>query len=385
VFPFFVLAGLFLVGRFTLFVGTGDFTEFPGGGRLPALLTAVTGLATYLRLIVLPANLHVIYDFPVAAAMSAHVAGSLAIVAVVLAAGAWLAARRHVLAVSVGWFFVVLLPVINVVIPFWILVSERYLYLVLPGVSLAVAWFAGRLIDKRSNGVRIGVSALLLLIPVALAVATVHQARTWESSQSLWTDNVAKAPGALDARYNLGVSFAKRGESDAAIAQFKAAVDAHPDAANPRLRLAAIYRERQEYAEAVRWASSVLEAEPDSREALLTLGYVHVDQGQWREAREWFEKLTVAHPEYGEGHAALAAVDLMLGDRMRAFRTAHRALRVDEHNASAYQVLGHLSALVGEPKMAASYYADMYRYAKEPAIEDAAIGYLRQLRNAEAP
>ena len=382
IFPFFVLAVLFLVGRFAVWVGTGDFSQFPGGSRYLAVLTAARVYLTYARLLLVPVNQHVVYDFPVAATFwNAWTAGATLFVLALAVFGAAAAWRGRIEGLAALWFLVVLLPVSNVVIPFWILISERYLYLILPAYGLLAGAVVQRVLAAR-QGLRCVLAVALAAAVLAYGAAGVARAAVWRTSHDLWTDNVAKAPRALDARYNLAIDYLRRGQAGEARKQFEAAARDHPEAAKPWILLATMDRKAGRTDAALGSVDHALRLDPASAQAQVEKGYAFVERGDFGQAAAWFARAAENEPRDATALSSLAAALHSGGRYVDALAAARRALAVDPGNARALEVLAHVAVVAGERAEAVHLYAEVYRHADDPALADAALANIRNLRRA---
>jgi hypothetical protein len=277
------LAGYLVVRLSVLGVWTGEAAQaglrsLGTGGRL---LAALAVWPHYLRLLVAPAELSMDYQpgvlVPSTGVDAAVVAGALILLAVVAGAVA-LARGRPVLALALGWFFVAVLPVSNLVVRADVMLAERTLYL--PSVGLAIG-VAGLVPILRAAGepraLRLG-GAVGLAVLLALAGRTVTRNPTWtdtptairtlamehpESYRALrvwgrlkeqqgdlaaatraWEEAAALVPDDYTVNVEAGVFFGRTGRPDRAEAFFRRAVALDP-------RYPAVYR---------RWGEHLLRA-----------------------------------------------------------------------------------------------------------------------------
>lgn len=219
-------------------------------GFLQGFLTAVGVLGRYLGLLVLPATLSCDYSYnqiPLFGEgahwwQAFYVWLSLAVVAGLL----WTAVRhrrRHVLyAWGVLFFFLMLLPVSNLVVPIGSIMAERFLYLPSIGFCLVAALAlvpAGRALARaalpESRWRGLAGLAVPVLAVTALAVRTQIRNADWHSELTLWKSAVAAAPDSFKTHkgYANALWDAGHDESavDAAIAQARlglAVLDAKP-------------------------------------------------------------------------------------------------------------------------------------------------------------
>ncbi|MGE4133127.1 MAG: hypothetical protein AB7F86_15905 [Bdellovibrionales bacterium] len=115
--------------------------------------------------------------------------------------------------------------------------ADRYMYVPLAGVALALGHFAGRS--------RI---ALFAICPVLLAwaIADFNRAAVWKDNLSFFSDMIEKNPQSFPGHTTIGVVFFQKGQPDKAIEHFKIAHAIRPDMVSPVSNLAAMYWETRQ-------------------------------------------------------------------------------------------------------------------------------------------
>ncbi|MBL7223562.1 MAG: hypothetical protein ISS72_06905 [Candidatus Brocadiae bacterium] len=164
--------------------------------------------ATYWRLLFLPVHLSTPHARPpVSWADEFGVAvASLAAFVAVLALVWWSAPLRRTAVLWLGWWFLLLLPV-SQIIPLSMLVAERYLYMPIVGACAFGAALLGDLAKARRRLVVACAVAVLAL----MAVTTHARNRVWANSREFWHDGVAKWPGAPVPRIGLAAVYIENG------------------------------------------------------------------------------------------------------------------------------------------------------------------------------
>lgn len=216
----------------------------PGeGGLLGSVLLAAKISLLYLRNVVWPADLHLLYA--PALPSPAEPAAWLAPVAMVAIAALALRSARAFPLVPLGGaaFFLLLLPTLGLV-PFRLLMADRYAYLPIVGLALAAgSLIAGaRVADARraevggsdaardrgfaANRVRWAI-ALALLLPLALLAR--REVPAWRDSEALWKREIARGPRHAEAWANLGEHYLTRGRAAEAADALAQAAERRPD------------------------------------------------------------------------------------------------------------------------------------------------------------
>ena len=202
----------------------------------PALSSSIATLplilAKYGRLLFLPVHLATPHgDGTLAWSQAARIALLAASVVAVVVLAWWAAPRRALAVLCLGWWFVMLLPVSNLV-PLSVLVAERYLYLPLVGACALGADVVGSLMAGRRRLV-VGCAALTVVL---LAAASMSRNRAWEDGRIFWHDGISKWPDIPVTRIGLAAEYLDMGEFEGAWAQYMMiaraggrAASTHPD------------------------------------------------------------------------------------------------------------------------------------------------------------
>lgn len=248
--------------------GAGNVADSLPLGQRAA--NAVVAYAVYLRKMVWPTDLAVYYPHPGPHIPEWQVAACAALLAGVTVLA--IALRHRMPQVFVGWvwYLVTLIPVIGLVQVGDQAMADRYTYLPMIGLLIAVVWSLPELTGA-TRGAVAAVPALIVL--VLLTAQTRHDIAYWRNDETLFRhalqtteDNwaaeygLARAlgarkdyagaeiharrslelnPGNLDARVALGVALLRQGKADAAVTELESVVTADPRNTLGRLDLSA--------------------------------------------------------------------------------------------------------------------------------------------------
>ncbi len=168
-----------------------------------------------------PTDLTVSYD-PILPPSIWHVEvwlGALAIIAFLILT--WLARRRKRLLLGMLWFGVALLPV-SQIMPHHVHRADRFLYLPLIGVSIAIAALLARAGEStRRSGLRKGIIAVCAIGGLVTVVAAVDQVAVWQTNLSLWRHAVEVASRNRIAHRLLADELAEAGQFEEAFRQYR--------------------------------------------------------------------------------------------------------------------------------------------------------------------
>jgi hypothetical protein len=189
------------------------------GDALPLdvrLANASLSIAAYLRDALWPSGLAAFYPHP----MSTQGVLEVVLSAVAVAAiGAAVVAKRHVFPEgSMGWWWYVgtLLPVAGLIQVGSQAYADRYAYVPLIGIFIAVVWSAARLTEARPVVVRRAVAFAGVAWIATLSVATRTQLPYWHDSISLFQRAIDVVPDNALAHNNLGMLDSETARPEAA-------------------------------------------------------------------------------------------------------------------------------------------------------------------------
>ena len=201
------------------------------------LANAVVAYLAYLRSVVWPRGLAVFYPYPSAIPVARVVLGL-----TVLATISWLAWRtrrtRPYVVVGWCWFLGTLLPVIGLLQVGAQARADRYMYVPLVGLAIAVAWFL-RDLAVRHRGSRVVIGAAAVAACMAFAGTSSAQVHVWQSTATLFRHAIAATRDNYVAYNALGTALADQGQTTEAIRAYTTSLQIHPDYAEAHGNLAA--------------------------------------------------------------------------------------------------------------------------------------------------
>ncbi len=358
--------------------GVRSLETYPWGVRAA---NALISYLSYLGKTVWPAGLAFFYPHPQRLPPAWLTAGALLALAGLTVAA--LASARRIPALAVGWLWYIgtLVPVIGLIQVGAQAMADRYTYLPLIGLFVAVAWglaeMAGKGRARRLAAVLAAGSALAVLAAASsvqigywrddttllrrtlkvtrdnwvadyiLGAVLVRQGRLDEGIAA-YREAVRIKPGYADARNSLGTALLRQGDPAAALLQIEEARRLNPgepllsynlgvaaDAAGDPTMAEAAYRD-------------ALALRPDYPEARNNLGAVLVARGRYEEALGQFSEVLRIRPDFEKAHVNAAGVLQRLGRTGEAIAHYREALRLKPDYAAARR--GLESALGEQPR-----------------------------------
>ncbi len=192
------------------------------------LTNAATSAVAYLRQTLLPTGLAAFYPHPEGALPGSAVLFAAATLVALTMLALALSRRQPWLAAGWLWFGVALLPVAGLIQAGEQGRADRYTYLPLVGVFVAVAWGL-RLAARRAPRWRPAVVALAAAAVLALLPLTRRQVAVWRNDETLFTQMLAVTRDNWIAHNGLGIALGKAGRYAEAETHFREAVRIRPD------------------------------------------------------------------------------------------------------------------------------------------------------------
>jgi len=318
-------------------------TEYYGGGLDMTILTMARVITHYLKLLLFPATLSADYSynaFPVTESWADPQAWLALLVLALLAWGlARLVSTYQVAAFGGLWFFIMLLPVAQL-IPHHELMAEHYLYLPSLGLFLAAGAVAGALPEKGRLAVAgFGVCLLALIL---LGARTVVRNQDWRDDLTLWTKTVQTAPQAARARDNLGRAYIRRGLDAQAEPQFEEAVRIKPDEPRFHDNLGLALFRRGKLADAESQLREAIRGNPRLVSAHMNLGLTLLNEGQPHEAEAEFQEALRIRPTVAMAWDYLGRIRMQAGRLDEAEKMLREAVRLDPRLEEAQALLQRL-------------------------------------------
>ena len=286
------------------------------GDALPLAVRASNALVSYGRYLAKtfwPVGLAAYYPHPKAVQLGLALASG-----AVLAAVTWVAVRerrrRPHLLVGWLWFLGTLVPVIGIVQVGAQAMADRYTYVPLIGVFLALAWSAPR-------------PARWIAVPVlaSLAVLTHRQVARWKDTRTLFEHTLAVTGDNAIAEKCLGDACVADGDLDAAIVHLSRAVEIAPMLGDARNNLGAALGAKGRFEEAIVQYRAELAARPRAAATYYNLGTALVSLGRVDEGIAAYEEALRIDPAMSDADAQLGVA---LGTQGR-FVEAERHFRAE--------------------------------------------------------
>jgi tetratricopeptide (TPR) repeat protein len=261
------------------------------------------------------------------------------------------------------WFLGTLVPMIGLVQVGNQAMADRYAYLPLIGIFIAIAWGIGDLagVVNLTPNFRIAAGSVVV---VALSWVAARQLRVWDSSLVLWTHALAVTKDNYVANDNLAYELLTQGRSQEALDQFEEAARIAPNDTLSHWALAASFEDRGRLQEAAQNYEVVIRNTANQRQlaaACLSTAVISTELGDYNTAAEYAHRALSTDPrvvdaivldaqttaQRNPSSGAFVRVGLLLEQVQqiaRAEQAYQQAIQLDPNSPLAHRLLNHLHA-----------------------------------------
>ena len=332
----------------------------------------------YLSKTVWPVSLAVYY--PRASVSLGAVASAGIVLAGLSALALWWARRRPYF--LTGWFLFlgVLVPVIGLVQVGGQSMADRYSYVPLIGIFVAVVWGANEL-RERWPASRDFWKIVAVTVLVLCAVTMRRQLMLWRDNDALFSHALAVTKNNQLAANSYASVLYARGETEAAIRYYREALRADPDYTTARSNLGMALSRAGRYEEAVQEFRTVLKLMYDPWVGHNNLAIALGALGRTEESFAEFELAKLTKPDFAGTYLNHGVALSIKGELAAAEKNLREAVRLDLSSAAAHKSLGVVLVKRGRRVEAMAEFTEALRL--KPDLKDAAVR-LRELQ-AQTP
>ncbi len=319
----------------------GSLEELPFRLRLA---NALVSCVRYLGMTVWPSGLAVFYPHPGPALPVSHAVASAAFLIAVSVAVCSVARRHPYLIVGWLWYLGTLVPVLGLVqvgSQGW---ADRYTYVPLVGVFIAVSWGASALLGRRKAPRWIAPLGTVALLAV-LGWRTTAQVGFWSDGITLFRHALEVTEENPTLLNMMGTALEREGLYGESEDMFRKALGMKPDYPVGLANLGAVLLKQRRFTESEAVLRKALERRPGDPKVLGNLGQALAELGRDGEAEIVMGKAAGSDPDSIEALSNLAGVLV----RQRRFDEAETVLRrALGVKPDSVELLSNLGGLLGE-------------------------------------
>jgi Flp pilus assembly protein TadD len=288
---------------------------------------ALISYAAYIGDMFWPVNLAVFYPYGSSSLVVPAIFAGLALVGVTAAVLVF--RRRRYLAVGWFWYVVMLVPVIGLLQAGAQTRADRFTYLPMIGLSMALVWGISEALAGRPR-IQIALAAAVCAGCIALSWIQVGY---WRDSITLYRHAIAVTPENSIMRFNLASALESKGDREGAIGELRETVRIRPNFASAHAELGQLLAKEGHSAEALAELRIAVALRPGDADAHLRLGTALGQLGDSGAAAVEISRAIAIQPANADAHYNLALALGHAGNLEEAVREFSEAVRLSPDDA----------------------------------------------------
>lgn len=267
-------------------------------------------VVSYLKNMLFPVNLKVIYDVSPDVTVSSFVLYSVMLMAVIGIAVIF--RKKSEIAFSACWFLLFLLPVIGVVPLGTAMIADRYAYFSLMGFTLALAHVICR------GNKRVVVTSTVILC-VSYAAIDIQRNAVWKNMPSLYTQMTIDAPERSIGFTNLGMYYYENGDLAKAERYLEESCSKKGIVIRDAYQyLSAVYWEENKFDKALSVLTTLMALEPGNPQSYIMASRIYANMGDTAMSQRYYDKVTAMFPNIEEMLAGRVSALCREGEKLMA-------------------------------------------------------------------
>jgi len=355
--PFFVLALASSVITLYAQASGGAMRTLDAIPPAERMANALVSCIAYIGKMFWPSHLSVFYPYPAAIPLWKPL-GAAALILLVTYFVLRERTRRPWFFTGWFWYLITLFPVIGIVQVGPQSMADRYTYVPLIGLFIAVTWGMGELFTRRRVPAVLR-SLVVLAVLAGLSIVTWYQAAHWKNSRTLFEQALKATENNALAHNNLAVALAGERDRARAMAHYREALRIKPNHYGAHFNLANHLSALGETGEAISHYNEAIRLKPDYTAAHNNLGLLLFRRGNLEEAEGHFLEAVKYGPVKAGMIYNLAMISVARGEGEKGIRFLREALRMKPDYGEAHNLLGIVYSGQGKEKEA----ADCFRNA----------------------
>ena len=326
--------------------------------RWPYFFTQLRVIITYIRLLIVPVNQTLIYNYRLYKSfMMPQVLGSFILLTALFGLGIYMVkgkgraeSRGHMpsavsdlrlIGFGILWFFITL-SVESSIIPLPTLIDEYRVYLPSVGffVSLCTALFMLVARMKTAREKRMMVELVGLIIAVLFGLTYVRNG-VWSDNVAFWKDVAEKSPNSAQVYNNLGNAYLGINQPDKAIEMFDRTISLSPNFVLAYHNRGEAFLQKKGYDKALE-AFARANAIQSNYRTYTAMGRAYFEKGEYALAMDNLSKSLIINPHFETTLYGIAVCYGQTGEYDKAMRIFAKILQADHYNSDAYRNRGEL-------------------------------------------
>ncbi len=314
--------------------------------RKDYMLTQLNVIRTYVRLLFLPINQNLDYDFRVTNSFfDSETLLSGLFLLLLIGGGIWAFPKNRLLLYCMIWFFLNLL--IESSVPMKDVIFEHRVYLPSVAFVLAIPYYLFSLVKRH----RIVLPVLCSLVLI-LSVMTYQRNKVWKSELTLWLDVIEKSPNKARPHVELGAAYGRIGDYDKVIELNLRAIELDPYRALAYGNAGFGFYQKGDINKAIKYYHDAFKYQDYLPWIANNLSVAYRKSGRLDQALYWSEKAVALNPILPSSYSNLGYHYFLKGEYQKGIDACKDGLKLDPFNSAGYVTLGIMYFKLGKDPLA---------------------------------
>jgi tetratricopeptide (TPR) repeat protein len=345
--PLFVLSVVSSVITFFVQQHAGAVAPIKYLSLNPRIANAIVSYVSYIVKMIWPLNLAILYPFQEWHPEHVLMSGTM-----ILVTSIWvIKKRRRFPYLIMGWFWYLgtMVPVIGLVQVGAQSMADRYTYIPLIGLFIAISWGMGDITAKWPRQKTLQ-NILAGVVITFFAIIAWFQVGTWENGITLFSNVIKNSPNNSIAYCELGRGMDRHGRYDEAVRYYLKALQINPNYAEAHYELGVTMEEEGHSKEALKHYQEALRIKPDYAKVYNNIGVILSTKGNLIDAVHHYQRAIKINPTYAIAYYNLGIISTK-HDRVReAISYYQKALQFNFNMTQALYQLSWILATCGDAK-----------------------------------
>lgn len=289
---------------------------------------AFISYASYFGKAIWPLRLSVFYPYQEASISLWYASEAALMIAGSLFIAVNISKKYPYILVGLLWFLVTLLPVIGIIQVGDQAMADRYTYIPLIGIFIAVAWGGSDLLKKWTNK-KIVPAILAISVLLVLTMQSFLQTTHWKNNITLFGNAIKVTENNWLAHNNLGIALFSKGKLDKAIYHYKKALNIRPDTVGAIKNLGVAMSDKSNFEKAAKYFSKALVINSEDWDAHYKLGGILTKQGKSNEAIRNFTEAIRINPDYAPAYNEIGIILAQKGKLQKSNDFFSKAIQIE--------------------------------------------------------
>ena len=310
------------------------------------ILTQARVWMTFLRLIILPLNQNLDYDFPMSHSLLRPWTTFVSLLGLCLMIFYAIKERRHQPIVTFGlfWFFI---SISANLVPRRHVIFEHKMYLSSIGLCLVLSVIIFYFFRKPRQYL-----IATMTIALILGVLTFQRNKVWRYEVTLWEDIIKKSPAKIRVNNNLGTLYYDLKQYNRALDFFNKALEVNPGYASANNNRGAVYIEKGLLDLALKDINRAIAIDPEYASAYKNRGDIYKKKGRHQEALKMYDQALKIDPRFIDGYDVRGILYGELGKFEKALLDFNKALEMNPNHAGSLHNKGTVFMRQGKKQAA---------------------------------